>query len=85
MDRQRAIRYLHRMSRMCDMAECPYQDCGECFDALATAMKALNDDELEGEWLMNGGKPCECSLCGHQGNITGKDNYCHYCGARMRR
>ena len=36
-----------------------------------------------GQWLKNGGKNCECSVCHREGNISGQDNYCWYCGAKM--
>ena len=36
-----------------------------------------------GRWLKNGDRYCECSVCHHEGNISGQDNYCWYCGARM--
>lgn len=36
-----------------------------------------------GRWLKNGRRYCECSVCHHEGNTSGADNYCWYCGSRM--
>lgn len=36
-----------------------------------------------GKWLKNGYRYCECSVCHHEGNTSGHDNYCWYCGAKM--
>lgn len=36
-----------------------------------------------GHWLKNGDRYCECSICHHEGNIRGHDNYCWFCGAKM--
>ena len=41
------------------------------------------DAERHGKWLKNGDRYCECSVCHHEGNISGADNYCWYCGAKM--
>ena len=37
----------------------------------------------DGHWLKNGYRYCECSVCHHEGNISGVDNYCWNCGAKM--
>lgn len=36
-----------------------------------------------GHWLKNGDRYCECSVCHHEGNMSGADNYCRNCGAKM--
>lgn len=36
-----------------------------------------------GHWVKNGDRYCECSVCHHEGNISGQDNYCWFCGAKM--
>lgn len=36
-----------------------------------------------GHWIKNGDRYCECSVCHHEGNISGQDNYCWFCGAKM--
>lgn len=36
-----------------------------------------------GRWLKNGDRYCECSVCHHEGNTSGADNYCPNCGAKM--
>lgn len=38
---------------------------------------------LRGRWLKNGDRYCECSVCHREGNISGHDNYCWFCGAKM--
>ena len=45
----------------------------------------LEDSEpvKHGRWLKNGCRYCECSVCHQEGNITGADNYCLNCGAKM--
>lgn len=37
-----------------------------------------------GKWLLNGGRPCECSVCHHEGNEYGDARFCAYCGAMMK-
>lgn len=48
---------------------------------------ALSHEDLEpvkhGQWIKNGDRYCECSVCHHEGNISGQDNYCWFCGAKM--
>ena len=34
-------------------------------------------------WIKNGDRYCECPVCHHEGNISGHDNYCWYCGEHM--
>lgn len=36
-----------------------------------------------GRWIKNGDRYCECSVCHHEGNISGQDNFCWFCGAKM--
>lgn len=38
---------------------------------------------VHGHWLKNGDRYCECSVCHHEGNTSGADNYCPNCGAKM--
>ena len=35
-----------------------------------------------GEWVLNGTRYCECSICHHEGLENA--NFCPYCGADMR-
>ena len=41
------------------------------------------DAVKHGHWIKNGDRYCECSVCHHEGNISGQDNYCWFCGAKM--
>lgn len=52
------------------------------YHALSMAIEALKSQK-HGRWLKNGDKYCECSICHHEGNTSGADNYCWYCGAKM--
>ena len=36
-----------------------------------------------GRWMKNGDRYCECSVCHHEGNMSGQDSYCWNCGAKM--
>ena len=36
-----------------------------------------------GRWMKNGDRYCECSVCHHEGNMSGQDSYCWNCGANM--
>lgn len=40
--------------------------------------------ERTGKWLLNGGRPCECSVCHREGNEYGDARFCAYCGAKMK-
>lgn len=54
--------------------------------AIAEVINVLLMDAQEvrhGLWLKNGDRYCECSECHHEGNISGADNYCWFCGANM--
>lgn len=53
-------------------------------DKIIDAIPTIEAEPIKhGHWLKNGDRYCECSVCHHEGNISGQDNYCWYCGARM--
>ena len=55
-----------------------------CLGCNCPKMEKLEAEPVKhGRWLKNGDRYCECSVCHHEGNISGQDNYCWYCGARM--
>ena len=48
--------------------------------------KPLDVQEVKhGWWMKNGDRYCECSVCHHEGNTSGSDIYCWFCGAKMDR
>lgn len=51
--------------------------------AITNIPKIEAEPVRHGHWLKNGSRYCECSVCHHEGNISGADNYCWYCGAKM--
>ena len=52
---------------------------------LDTLKHMLEDLEevRHGRWMKNGDRYCECSVCHHEGNMSGQDSYCWNCGANM--
>ena len=52
-------------------------------NAIADAPTVDAEPVRHGKWLKNGDRYCECSVCHHEGNISGADIYCWYCGAKM--
>lgn len=54
------------------------------FDTIIDLQPTVEAEPVKhGRWLKNGDRYCECSVCHHEGNISGQDNYCWYCGAKM--
>lgn len=51
-------------------------------EALDIAIEALKPKQPKGYWIYGNGNG-ECSICGREKSM-GWDNYCGYCGARMR-
>ena len=56
-------------------------------DALKEALGKVPIVDAEpvrhGRWMKNGDRYCECSVCHHEGNMSGQDSYCWNCGANM--
>lgn len=52
-------------------------------DGIITSKMIDFESVRHGRWLKNGDRYCECSVCHHEGNTSGADNYCWYCGAKM--
>lgn len=94
MSTQMAIEYLHRMFQLADFSDeyVDYVDTDPYVNALRMATDALYYKELtkasggierQGHWIYGNGNG-ECSICGRE-RSKGWDNYCGYCGARMKR
>lgn len=64
--------------RLIDLSEDSINEIAEA------VVSKLDKSVRHGQWLKNGDRYCECSVCHHEGNISGADNYCWYCGAGMR-
>lgn len=89
-----AIEYLNKMFERADFSDeyGDYVDTDPYANALRMATDALYykestkascDTERQGHWIYGNGNG-ECSICGRE-RFRGWDNYCGYCGARMRR
>ena len=55
----------------------------KCLDAIQFFPTVDAEPVRHGRWLKNGDRYCECSVCHHEGNTSGADNYCPNCGAKM--
>lgn len=55
----------------------------DIFDIIDAQPTIEAESIKHGRWLKNGDRYCECSVCHHEGNISGQDNYCWCCGAKM--
>ena len=68
-----------------------YEDTDELKTALEMAIKALEQEQRTGHWIVegdagNGNRYCHCSECG-KGDEQAKTQevpYCWWCGARMK-
>ena len=74
-----------KAGRVVDLSE---DSINEIAEAVIRMMLTTEVELVQhGQWLKNGDKQwdifCECSVCHHEGNISGHDNYCWFCGARM--
>ena len=56
---------------------------GEVRSALAKRPTVDAEPVRHGRWMKNGDRYCECSVCHHEGNMSGQDSYCWNCGAKM--
>ena len=94
MSTQEAIEYLNKLFWRADFLD-EYGDCVDidpyenalrmATDALyyKESTKASGGIEQHGHWIYGNGNG-ECSICGRE-KSRGWDNYCGYCGARMKR
>ena len=93
MSTKEAIEYLNKMFQRADFSD-EYGDCVDT-DPYANALRmatdalyyrewmGINSTEQHGHWIYGNGNG-ECSVCGRE-RSRGWDNYCGYCGARMKR
>ena len=64
--------------------EMTIDEAKKTFDTIIDVQPTVDAEPVRhGKWLKNGDRYCECSVCHHEGNISGADIYCWYCGAKM--
>jgi len=74
-----AIKQLHDLQSAEDMPFYYKPVITEVINVLVMDAK----EERYGRWMKNGDRYCECSVCHHEGNMSGQDSYCWNCGAKM--